>query len=160
MLRNEEEQNEIFRESYEMFSPAPGVIQTNPVIIPWMAPITEGFLKKITSQHVHTRRLVDAQMWVLRTAMEESTLALKGSPPLKPLHPIQRIPAPANASKRLLGGNCSRSSLNLGPTYREDQESQIFEDYLNHHQYFIQEMQGNSTSTYPISCCESCCARS
>ena len=104
-----------------MFSPAPGVIQTNPVIIPWMAPITDGFLKNNTSQHVHTNRLVAAQMWVLRTPIEESTLAEKGSPPLKPVHPIQRIPAPASASNRLLGGNSSRSSLDLGPTYSEDQ---------------------------------------
>ena len=48
--------------SYKIFSPAPGVIQTNPVIIPWMAPITDGFLNNNTSQDVHTNRLVAAQM--------------------------------------------------------------------------------------------------
>lgn len=42
--------------------PAPGVMQTNPVIIPWMAPIAEGFLKKNVSQKVHTRRLVVAHI--------------------------------------------------------------------------------------------------
>ena len=109
-----------------MFSPAPGVIQTNPVIIPWIAPITEGFLKYITSKHVHAKRLAAVQMWVLITAMEESTLAAKGSPPLKPVHPPQRIPAPVSASNRLLGGNSSLSSFDLGPTYREDQASQCY----------------------------------
>ena len=59
--------------------------------------------------------------------MDESTLAEKGSPPLKPVQPIQRIPAPASASSRLLGGNSSRSSLDLGPTYSEDQATRVIE---------------------------------
>ena len=99
--------------------PAPGVIQTRPVIMPWTAPITEGLLKNMTSNHVHTRRLVAAQMLVLRTAMEESILALYGSPPLKPAHPIHSNPAPANISSTLFGGNLSLSFFDLGPTCKK-----------------------------------------
>lgn len=55
--------------------PAPGVMQASPVIIPWTAPMTEGFPKKITSRVVHMRRLVAALMFVLRTATEASILA-------------------------------------------------------------------------------------
>ena len=58
--------------------------------------------------------------------MEESTLVAKGSPPLKPVHPPQRIPAPVSASNSLLGGNSSLSSFDLGPTYKEDQASQCY----------------------------------
>ena len=85
--------------------------------------MTEGFLKKMTSSQVHTRRLVAAQMLVLRTAMEESILAVYGSPPLNPAHPIHSNPAPANMSSTLFGGNLSLSFVDLGPTciiYKEN----------------------------------------
>jgi hypothetical protein len=85
--------------------------------------MTEGFLKKMTSSQVHTRRLVAAQMLVLRTAMEESILAVYGSPPLNPAHPIHSNPAPANISSTLFGGNLSLSFVDLGPTciiYKEN----------------------------------------
>lgn len=96
--------------------PAAGVMQTRPVIMPWTAPMTEGFLKKMTSSHVHTRRLVAAQMLVLRTAMDESVLAVYGSPPLNPAHPIHSSPAPASISSTLFGGNLSLSFFDRGPT--------------------------------------------
>lgn len=92
-------------------------MQTRPVIIPCTAPMTEGLLKKMTSSHVHTKRLVAAQMLVLRTAMDESVLAAYGSPPLKPAHPIHSNPDPANVSTTLFGGNLSLSFFTLGPTW-------------------------------------------
>ena len=48
---------------------AVGIMQTSPVIIPWIAPMTEGFPKNMTSKQVHTRRLVVAQMLVFNTAL-------------------------------------------------------------------------------------------
>jgi len=55
--------------------PAAGVMQTSPVIIPWIAPMTEGFPKNMLSMQVHTRRLVPAHMLVFNTAIDESMLA-------------------------------------------------------------------------------------
>lgn len=57
-----------------MILPAAGVIQTRPVIMPWVAPITEGFPKKIMSSMSQVRRLVAAHTWVLRTARDASVL--------------------------------------------------------------------------------------
>lgn len=97
--------------------PAPGVIHTSPVIIPWTAPITEGLPKKTTSREVHTRRLVAAQMFVFNTAIEDATFAAYGAPPLNPDQPIHNNPAPASISNTLFGGNLSLSLFILGPTY-------------------------------------------
>jgi len=72
-------------------TPAAGVMATRPVIIPWTAPMTEGFLKKMMSMTVQTRRLIAVAMLVLITAAPASGLAAYGSPPLKPFQPIQRI---------------------------------------------------------------------
>jgi len=99
--------------------PAAGVMQTRPVIMPCTAPMTDGLPKKTTSRTVHTRRLIAAHTLVLMTAMEESTLAAYGSPPLNPAHPSHSSPAPANISNTLLGGKRSLSFVNLGPTYTE-----------------------------------------
>lgn len=96
--------------------PAPGVTQASPVIIPWTAPITDGFPKNMTSRQVHTSRLVAALMLVFSTATEAVMLAAYGAPPLKPDHPIQSSPAPASMSSTLFGGNLSLSLLSLGPT--------------------------------------------
>jgi len=57
------------------YLPAAGVMTTRPVIMPCTAPITDGLLKKRTSNKVQTKRLMAAQMLVLMTAMEESMLA-------------------------------------------------------------------------------------
>jgi hypothetical protein len=78
--------------------------------------MTDGFLKKMTSRQVQTRRLVAAQMLVLSTAREESMLAEYGSPPLNPAQPIQSNPAPVSMSRTLFGGNLSLSLVDLGPT--------------------------------------------
>lgn len=110
-------------------------MQTRPVIIPWTAPMTDGFLKKTTSRQVQTRRLVAAQMLVLRTAMEESMLAEYGSPPLKPVHPIHSNPAPASIRSTLFGGNLSLSFVHLGPTYPMHAYYIIIIYQLSHHQY-------------------------
>uniref|UniRef100_K3YWZ4 Uncharacterized protein n=1 Tax=Setaria italica TaxID=4555 RepID=K3YWZ4_SETIT len=91
-------------------------MHTRPVIIPCTAPITDGFPKKKTSRSVHTSRLVDAQICVLSTAIDESMLAEYGSPPLKPVHPSHSSPAPASTSRTLFGGNRSLSDADLGPT--------------------------------------------
>ena len=96
--------------------PAAGVMTTRPVIIPWTAPMTEGLPNTNTSMSVHTSKLVAAQMLVLMTAIDESTLAAYGSPPLNPAHPSHSNPAPANINSTLFGGNRSRSFVNLGPT--------------------------------------------
>jgi hypothetical protein len=98
--------------------PAAGVMTTRPVIIPCTAPMTEGLLNTSTSKLVHINKLVAAHTFVLMTAMEESMLAENGSPPLKPVHPSHRRPAPASMSNTLLGGKRSRSFVNLGPTYK------------------------------------------
>ena len=96
--------------------PAAGVMQTRPVIMPCTAPITDGFLKKMTSSDVHTKRLAAAHTFVFKTAIDESILAEYGSPPLNPAHPSHSNPAPANVNNTLLGGNLSLSLVNLGPT--------------------------------------------
>lgn len=96
--------------------PAPGVMQTRPVIIPWTAPITDGLPKNTTSSDVQMRRLVAAHMLVLRTATEAVMFAAYGAPPLNPDQPIHSRPAPASMSRTLFGENRSRSLLSLGPT--------------------------------------------
>lgn len=96
--------------------PAAGVIATKPVIMPWTAPITEGFPKKMTSRMSHVNKLVAAATCVFNTAKDASMLAAYGSPPLNPDHPIHRSPAPANIRSMLFGGNLSLSLVDLGPT--------------------------------------------
>ncbi|BAS87275.1 Os03g0838450, partial [Oryza sativa Japonica Group] len=96
--------------------PAAGVMQTRPVIMPWTAPTTEGFLKKMTSRHVQTMRLMAVQMLVLRTAMEATELAAYGPPPLNPAHPIHSNPAPVSVNSMLFGGNLSLSFYETGGT--------------------------------------------
>jgi len=91
---------------------------TRPVIMPWTAPITEGFLKKMMSQVVHVSKLQAVAKFVFRTAAPASGEAAYGSPPLKPSHPSQRIPAPTKASRTLCGLKFSRSCLRRGPTHQ------------------------------------------
>lgn len=57
----------------------------------------------------HTRRLVAVQRWVFRTAREVMRPAESGDPPLKPVHPIHRKPAPPNTCIMLFGGKCCLS---------------------------------------------------
>jgi hypothetical protein len=71
-------------------------MQTRPVIIPWTAPITELFLYTIMSMETHTKRLVAVQRWVLRMARDAIPFTENGDPPLKPVHPNHRNPAPPN----------------------------------------------------------------
>lgn len=104
---------------------AVGVIQTSPVIIPLMAPMSDGLPKMATSQQVQIKRLVAAQIWVFSTAIDESTFAENGSPPLKPVHPIHKIPAPASVRGILFGWKSSLSFFILGPTYRQLQTIRI-----------------------------------
>jgi hypothetical protein len=61
-------------------------------------------------------RLVDAQICVLSTAMDESILAEYESPQMKLVHPSHSSPAPASTSSMLFGGNHSLSDADLGPT--------------------------------------------
>lgn len=96
--------------------PAAGVMQTKPVIMPWTAPMTEGFRKKMTSRMTQVSKLVAVQAWVLRTAREASAFTMYGSPPLNPVHPIHNSPAPASIRRMLFGGNLSLSLFSLGPT--------------------------------------------
>ena len=74
--------------------PAPGVMQTRPVIIPWTAPMTELFLDTVMSKASQTKRLVAVQIWVFIMARDVITPAVNGDPPLKPVHPIHRNPVP------------------------------------------------------------------
>ena len=99
-------------------TPAAGVMATKPVIIPWTAPITDGFLKKMMSMTTHVRRLMAVQMLVLSTATPASGLAAYGSPPLKPFHPVQRIPAPTSMRVTLLGLASTRSDGIRGPIHQ------------------------------------------
>jgi len=48
------------------------VIATRPVIMPWTAPITEGFLKKIMSNEVHMSKLTAVARFVFKTAAPAS----------------------------------------------------------------------------------------
>lgn len=96
--------------------PAAGVIATKPVIMPWTAPITEGFPKKMRSRMSQVNKLVAAATCVFNTAKDASMLAAYGSPPLNPVHPIHSSPAPANIRRILFGGNLSLSFVDLGPT--------------------------------------------
>ncbi|BAT12306.1 Os11g0105350 [Oryza sativa Japonica Group] len=97
-----------------------GVMHTRPVIMPCTAPTTDGLPRTATSQQTQATMLVVAQMCVLSTATDESVLAEKGSPPLKPVHPIHRMPAPATITTRLpplaVAISSSSSSFLLGPT--------------------------------------------
>ena len=101
-----------------IFSPAAGVIATRPVIMPWTAPITEGFLKKMMSSVVQVSKLTAVARLVFKTAAPASGEAAYGSPPLKPFHPSQRIPAPTSDSRMLWGLKFSRSCLRRGPTHQ------------------------------------------
>lgn len=69
------------------------------------------------SRESQTKRLVAVQIWVLSTAREVILPAARGDPPLKPVHPIHKKPAPANICSILLGGKCCLSCEFLGPTY-------------------------------------------
>ena len=104
------------REREREVLPAAGVMHTSPVIMPCTAPMTEGFPKKRRSRRSHISKLVAAQTCVFRTARDASTLATYGSPPLKPVQPIQSSPAPASIRIMLFGGNLSLSLVSLGPT--------------------------------------------
>jgi hypothetical protein len=65
-------------------------------------------------------RLVDAQICVLSTAMDESILAEYGSQPLKPVHPSHSSPAPASANSMLFIGDHSMSDADLGTCLQRD----------------------------------------
>lgn len=121
--------------------------------MPCTAPITDGFPKKKTSRIVHTSRLVDAQICVLSTAMDESILAEYGSPPLKPVHPSHSSPAPASTSSMLLGGNLSLSDADLGPTC-------MVRDVRNHRcRSGMVNLTRERSLPYPVGSSEACDAR-
>ena len=108
---------------------------TSPVIIPCTAPMTDGLPNTSTSKHVHTNKLVAAQMLVFMTAREAIRLADSAAPPLNPAHPIHSSPAPANISNTLLGGNLSRSFVSLGPTcIQQAQKHDKLWQYIPHFQ--------------------------
>lgn len=97
--------------------PAPGVMHTSPVIMPWTAPTTLGLPSAKVSRMSHVNVLIAVHTWVLRTARDASVLATNGAPPLNPVHPIHRRPAPASIRMMLLGGvDLCRSLSDLGPT--------------------------------------------
>jgi hypothetical protein len=110
--------------------PAPGVMQTRPVIMPCTAPMTDGLRKKMTSRQVHMRRLVAAQTLVLSTATDAAMLAAYGAPPLNPAHPIHSSPPPAIISRMLFGENRSRSLFSLGPTCQPHALEVLMDDWL------------------------------
>src|SRR5271169_6178467 len=64
---------------------------------------------------VQTKSATAVAVLVLSTAAPASALAKYGSPPLKPFHPSQRIPAPTSVVNKLFGGNWSRSACSRGP---------------------------------------------
>jgi hypothetical protein len=103
----------------DVMLPAPGVMQTSPVIMPCTAPITEGLPKKMTSRQVQVRRLVAALTLVLSTATDAVTLGEYGAPPLNPAQPSHSRPPPAIMSRMLFGENLSLSLFSLGPTCQD-----------------------------------------
>lgn len=75
-----------------------------------------------------TSELNAVQRLVFKTAAPASGLAAYGSPPLNPFHPIQRIPAPTNMSKMLLGVASSKSSSMRGPIQNAPTNPAVPED--------------------------------
>ena len=73
----------------------------------------------------HTKRLVAVQIWVLRIASEVISFAANGDPPLKPVQPTHRKPAPPNMWIMLFGGKCCLSCESLGPTYSHPRHHKI-----------------------------------
>ena len=109
-------------------TPAAGVMATRPVIMPWMAPMTEGRLKNIMSMVTQVSRLMAVQMLVFKTATPASGLAEYGSPPLKPFQPVQRIPAPTSMRVMLLGLASMRSMSSLGPIHHAPTKPAVPDD--------------------------------
>ena len=109
-------------------TPAAGVMATKPVIMPCTAPITDGFLKKMMSMMTQVRRLIAVQMLVLSTATPASGLAAYGSPPLKPFHPVHKIPAPTSISVTLLGLASTRSDAIRGPIHQAPTKPAVPDD--------------------------------
>src|SRR6202040_2037545 len=91
------------------------VIPTRPAIMPLMAPTIEGLPLNRVSIIVQTKSAVAVETLVLSKAAPAFALAKWESPPLKPFQPSHRMPAPANATRRLLGGQVSRSACSRGP---------------------------------------------
>lgn len=94
-------------------------MQTSPVIIPCTAPMTELLRYTAMSSDSHTRRLVAVHTCVFSTASDVIWFAASGEPPLKPVQPIHKKPAPPNMLMMLLGGKCCLSCECLGPTYNQ-----------------------------------------
>lgn len=84
--------------------PAPGVMQTRPVIIPWTAPTTELLRYTAMSRESQTRMLVAVHTCVFSTASDVILLAARWAPPLNPVQPIHRNPAPPSMFMILFGG--------------------------------------------------------
>ncbi len=109
-------------------TPAAGVMATKPVIIPCTAPMTDGLLKKMRSIMTQTRSETAVQIFVLSTATPASGEAAYGSPPLKPFHPVHKIPAPTSMRVTLLGFASTRSAGMRGPIHHAPTNPAVPED--------------------------------
>ena len=90
--------------------------------------MTDGFLKKMISMIVHVSKLIAVQIFVFSTATPASGEAAYGSPPLKPFHPVHRIPAPTNMRVTLDGLASTRSLSRRGPIHHAPTNPAVPED--------------------------------
>ena len=85
--------------------PAAGVIATRPATAPVIAPNTVGFPTLITSIMTHTIIATAAAVFETRIAEPASPLAARADPPLNPIHPNHKNPAPKMEYPKLCGSN-------------------------------------------------------
>ena len=82
-------------------NPAAGVMATRPATAPVMAPKTVGFPILYVSIKIHVIIATAAATLDTRIADAASPFAARADPPLNPIHPNQRNPAPSMEYPRL-----------------------------------------------------------
>ena len=80
----------------------------SPATAPDMAPTDVGAPSRMRSTETQVIMAAAAATYVVAMARAQSPLAAKAEPPLKPVHPSQRIPPPKMTKGRLLGKDSER----------------------------------------------------
>ena len=83
--------------------PEAGVTATSPATAPETRPKSEGRPREAHSTHIQPRAPAAAAVCVAMIAIAARPFAARPEPPLKPIHPNQRMAAPVMASERLAG---------------------------------------------------------
>jgi hypothetical protein len=84
----------MIREAKGVTKPAAGVIATSPATPPVIAPNIVGFPTLMISINTHVIKAVAAETFETKIAEAASPLAARADPPLNPIHPNHRNPAP------------------------------------------------------------------